>query len=577
MNKKVSTIFSKDSTFKMLISLFSVGAIYSFLCNLAVPYLHVTNAFVAAALSSYVISSFITFTFFYLNILPRLNKTSNEHYFIHQQIKGLNEVAIISTTDRSGKITYVNDNLCKISGYSRDELLGNSHRLIKSDLHSKDFYREMWKTISNGQIWQGQIKNKAKDGSDYWVFSNIIPLRNQHNGQIDEFISIRFDITNEKNLEIELENEQAKNIHMGRLAAIGEMAGSVAHEINNPIAVIMGKIHILKRQLEDVSDTGLREIILSKMHTIEDHAKRITKIVKGLREFSHGGDSNHQDEILSTQLFDSVLELCSEKIKTNGVKLKTKCSEIKFKSTKLHLEQVLINLINNGIDAIAENEEKWLELNLFETENHVHISVTDSGKGIPPELINKIMLPFFTTKPIGKGTGLGLSISKGLIEKMGGDFTYDTNSNNTCFRIIIPKSEGAIFSSLPYHTVINCLDKVRQKLEYRLKMDEIEKNKGEFSLRVAECPLPDWLMKYESRLGKNSDFVEIKTTYEQLRIALADIEWKYVNKTLSDELEIMKSKNQIETAISLLVQRLNALEEKMGPKIIADSEKNLSA
>jgi len=576
MNKKVSTIFSQDSTFKMLTSLFGVGALYSFLCSLAIPYLHITNPFVAAALNSYVVSSFITFTFFYLYILPRMNKTSNEHYFIHQQIKGLNEVAIISTTDRSGKITYVNDNLCKISGYSREELLGKTHRLIKSDFHSKDFYRDMWKTISNGQIWQGQIKNAAKEGTDYWVFSNIIPLRNQHNGEIDEFISIRFDITNEKNLEIELENEQTKNIHMGRLAAIGEMAGSVAHEINNPIAVIMGKIHILKRQIQELSDEGLRETYLSKMITIEDHAKRITKIVKGLREFSHGGDSNNQEEIVSTQLFDSVLGLCNEKIKTNGVKLITKCPEVKFNTTRLHLEQVLINLINNAVDAISDQNEKWLELDLFETENHIHLSVTDSGNGIPPELITKIMLPFFTTKPVGKGTGLGLSISKGLINKMGGEFHYDPNSQNTCFRIIIPKSESVIFSSLPYCNVINCLDKVRQKLEYHSKMNDLEKYQGEFSLKISECPLPEWLTKYEARLGKNSDFIDLKITYEQVRLAMTDLEWKYVNKNINDEIELMKSKNQIETSIALMIQKLNSVEAKVGSKIIADDE-NLSA
>ncbi len=557
----------------MLLSLFMVSAIYSFLSTLALPFLHINNHVVEAALSSYIVSSFITFTFFYLYILPRLNITRSDYHFIQQQIKGLNDVAIISTTDRAGNITYVNDNLCRISGYTKDELLGTNHRLIKSELHDKQFYKEMWQTISKGNIWQGQIKNKAKDGSEYWVFSNIIPLRNPKSGHIDEFISIRFDITHEKNLEHDLESEQAKNIHMGRLAAIGEMAGSVAHEINNPIAVIMGKIHILKRLVENIPDSELRESILSKMFAIEDHSKRITRIVKGLREFSHGGEANHQDEICSTNLFDSVLELCNEKLKINSVKVIKNCPEIKFNSPRLHLEQVLINLINNAVDAIADQEEKWIELHLSETSDHLIFTVTDSGAGIPADIVTKIMHPFFTTKPVGQGTGLGLSISKGLVEKMGGDFFYDQNSQNTCFKIIVPKNEKAIYSALPYKNIITNLVSIREKLECRLQMKDKERYEGEFSLKMPDCPLSVWLLKNEFRLGKNEDFKMLKSTYEQVRLTISDIEWKFMNKNLSDEIEILSSRRQMDDAVTAMIQKLHQIEEiVMVPKPDSDSE-----
>lgn len=563
MNQKIKSASThEDSPLKILGTLFFISVTFSFLTALALPFLQITGVLYQSLISAYVVSFFITFTFYYFHVLPRWGKMTNDRSFIDQQIKGLSEVAIISTADKNGRITFVNENFCRISGYTEEEILGRNHRMIKSDEHDEKFYAHMWKTITKGEIWQGQIKNKAKDGSTYWVYSNIIPLRNHETGKIDEFISIRFNITHEKRLENELENEQAKNVHMGRLAALGEMAGSVAHEINNPVAVIIGKVHILKRSLENVEDGTLRDTITAKMSTIEEHAKRIAKIVKGLREFSHGGEGHHEDQILSTSLFESALELCGEKIKTNGVTIKTLCPEIKFTSSRLQLEQVLVNLINNSVDAIACRKEKWVEVKIHETDQYVHISVTDSGEGIAPEHINKIMLPFFTTKPVGKGTGLGLSISRGLIEKMGGDFFYDPKCPNTCFKIDIPKHENAIFHRLNFSTVIGHMDKVRINLDYRLKMDQVEKYQGAFTLSVPECPLPDWLMKYEARLGKDEDYKELKTTYDQVRTAIAEIEWKYINKNLCEEAEIKKSKLKLDTAINVMIRKLSEIEAK---------------
>lgn len=564
----------EDSPLKILGTLFLIGVFYTYFSTLALHYLYIKSPFVQAAISAYVISSFIVFTFYYLYILPYWGKISTDRSFIDQQIKGLNEVAIISSSDRNGNIISVNDNFCRISGFTREELLGKNHRLVKSDEHSREFYAQMWSTITKGEIWQGQIKNKAKDGSTYWVYSNIIPLRNNQTGKIDEFISIRFNITNEKNLEMELESEQAKSVHMGRLAALGEMAGSVAHEINNPVAVIIGKVHILKRSLETLSDHALRETLLGKMNTIDEHAKRIAKIVKGLREFSHGGENNGHDEISSKALFDSVFELCGEKIKTNAVKVKSDYSEFHFKAPRLQLEQVLVNLINNAIDAIAEKDEKWIDLSMHETEHYIHVSVTDSGNGIPPEIVTKIMLPFFTTKPVGKGTGLGLSISKGLIEKMGGDFFYDENCKNTCFKIAIPKHENAIFHTLNFRTVIGYLGVVREKLDDRLQLDASQKYKGEFSLKIPECPLPEWLLKYDACLGKDEDFKELKNTYDNFRTAMAEVEWKFINKNLCDEMEIARSRQKFNQAIDVMIQKLTEVEQK---RVLKDSAREPGA
>lgn len=556
MNKKHLLVSMEDSPFRIMMTLISITAFWEFCIQLCLHQLNIKNNLVEVTLSAYLLASFVSFTFYFFYLLPKWKRISTEHSFIDQQITGLNEVAIISSTNKYGNIIYANDNFCRISGFSREEVLGKNHRIIKSSYHSNEFYAEMWNTISKGNIWKGQIKSRAKDGREYWVYASIIPLRNNETGKIDEYISIRFDITKEKNFELELENEQAKNIHMGRLAALGEMAGSVAHEINNPVAVIIGKLHLLRRTLDQVENKALRDSILSKMKTVEEHSKRIAKIVKGLREFSHGGDSNTFEEVDSIQLLESVFELCGEKLKNNGVKIQIKCPEIKFHSTRLQLEQVLVNLINNSIDAIAQNKEKWIEISMHETENNIHLAVKDSGNGIPDEILKKIMLPFFTTKPVGKGTGLGLSISKGLIEKLGGEFFYDRESVHTCFKISLPKNELVIFNTLDYAKVIDCLGKVSLKVDCFQTINDLEKYEGEFSLKIPECDLPEWLIKYEARLGKNPDFLELKNTYNLACAHISDIEWKYMNKNFSDEVEFARSKLQLNQSIELLKNKL---------------------
>ncbi len=551
-------MFNDKSPFRVLVILFGIASLSTFFSTWALNHLSINNFFIAALINSYVISSFVTFIFYYVYLLPRWQKKTNDQYFIEQQITGLNEVAIISMTDRKGNIIFVNDNFCKISGHARSELLGQNHRLIKSDEHSTEFYEKMWGTISKGKIWQGQVKNKAKNGSTYWVDSNIIPLKNLDSERFENFISIRFNITKEKLLELELEHEQAKNIHMGRLAALGEMAGSVAHEINNPLTVIVGNIHISKQLLKRMEDASLRDSIISKLISVEAHSNRIAKIVKGLREFSHGGDTNSNEDILPHGLMNSVLELCSEKLKNYDIDVRIHADDFVFQAPLLQLEQVLINLINNAVDAISINEEKWISIDLRESYDFAHITVTDSGNGIPTDICRKMMLPFFTTKPVGKGTGLGLSISKGLIDKLGGEFFYDSNSANTCFKIILPMSDDSLFKNIQYEGTLEYHSHLRGKMGNHLTPEEIH----ELALKLAECPLSTWIQKYEGRLGKHHDYIALKSEHERFKTAVTDMKWKLINRTLCDEMDILRSRKQLDECLQSMDLKIEELKIK---------------
>jgi PAS domain S-box-containing protein len=239
----------------------------------------------------------------------------------------------------------------------------------------------------------------------------------------------------------EIKEKDQMLLHSSKMSSLGEMAGGVAHEINNPLGVILGKADLILKKIE--SGTYTNEYGIRQISKIIEMSERITKIVKGLKSFSRNAEG---DPFLPTELNSiiiNVLSLCEEKYKTNAIKVDVivdKNIVIECRSTQI--EQVLLNLLNNSSDAIENTQEKWVRIEALDLGESIQIFVTDSGGGIPPQVVQKLMQPFFTTKGIGQGTGLGLSISKGIIETHHGKFFYDPKSKNTRFVIEIPKSQS---------------------------------------------------------------------------------------------------------------------------------------
>ena len=167
----------------------------------------------------------------------------------------LDHAAIVATTDVTGRITYVNDKFVEISGYSREELIGQDHRIINSSYHSKEFIRDLWRTIANGQVWHGELRNRAKDGHFYWVDTTIVPFLDTR-GKPYQYIAIRSDITARKAAEERLAQQAA-------LARVGQMAAVVAHEVRNPLAGVKGAIQVLmsRRSADDSELPVMRDIV----------------------------------------------------------------------------------------------------------------------------------------------------------------------------------------------------------------------------------------------------------------------------------------------------------------------------
>lgn len=246
---------------------------------------------------------------------------------------------------------------------------------------------------------------------------------------------------------LEIESQQKKMLHNSKMAALGEMAGGVAHEINNPIAIMSGYSQMLRSAV--LQKTLSNEIALNTLDKIDLTIARIIKVVRGLREFSRNGDKDEFQESFVKLIVEDTLELCVARYRNEGITLRFNevPADLSFDCRAVQVSQVLLNLLNNAADAVKEKKEKWVEVSCQDLGKVIHFKVRDSGDGIPGHLRQKIMQPFFSTKEPGKGSGLGLSISMGLIGDHGGRLYLDEQDPNTCFVMEIPKKHSAIKKS----------------------------------------------------------------------------------------------------------------------------------
>lgn len=192
----------------------------------------------------------------------------------------------------------------QISGYSRNELLGSNHRIINSGTHPKEFFEDMWSTISQGEQWGGEICNRNKDGDLYWVYTVIFPVMFEN--EISAYYSLRVDITEQKKMEESLADEREKNVHASQLAAIGEISAGIGHEISNPLTVLSANIELLSR-LEMPPEK--KEKAFGQM---AKSVNRINKIVKGLHHLAQGSRKDERSLHNLQDVFSNTLEFCEE-------------------------------------------------------------------------------------------------------------------------------------------------------------------------------------------------------------------------------------------------------------------------
>ena len=236
-----------------------------------------------------------------------------------------------------------------------------------------------------------------------------------------------------------LANQKVRMINSSKLAAIGEMAGSLAHEINNPLSIIHGRAERLKMLAEDKT-LNLSDVVKTA-DTIEATSMRISRIVNGLRTLSRNGDKDPIEKVSLAKLINETVELSLQRFREKEINLQVdKIDEdLEINCRSVQIAQVILNLLNNAYDAVYELKLlKWVKISVGTTGEQVQVSIKNNGSKIPENIQERIFEPFFTTKEAGRGTGLGLSISRSIIESHGGTLYLDTKVEETCFVFWLP-------------------------------------------------------------------------------------------------------------------------------------------
>ncbi|CAM3736286.1 PAS domain-containing protein [Mesobacillus zeae] len=333
----------------------------------------------------------------------------------------LDESSIVAITDEKGIIKSVNNKFCEISKYSRDELIGQTHGLLNSRFHSKEFFEHFWKTIRSGSVWKGEIRNKAKDGSYYWVDTTIVPFLNEE-GKPYQYLAIRNDITERKKSE-ELLHRQDK------LAAVGQLAAGVAHEIRNPLTSMKGYAEFLQLDEEDPQRREFIDIILDEIDRVNNIVEEFMLLAKP--------KAVELEEKNIIPIIRNVVSLLEFEARKRNVKLQIDTNQdiVQIECDENRLKQVFLNFIKNGIEAMPNGGDLYVRAKVVE--NNIVISIQDTGVGIPPDTLKKIGEPFYTTKK--NGNGLGLMVSFKIIESHNGKVYIESEQDKgTTFKIYLP-------------------------------------------------------------------------------------------------------------------------------------------
>jgi len=330
---------------------------------------------------------------------------------------------IVSKTDLTGKITYVNDAFVECFGYSREELLGNTHAMLRDSETSQELYSDLWTTILAGNIWRGLIKNRNKEGDAVYLDASVIPIKSE-SGEIQEFIATRIDITERVHADAAM--KEARDLAEAATEAKSQFLANMSHEIRTPMNAILGMGHLALQ-------TELTEAQHNYINKGNKAAKSLLNLINDILDFSKIEAGKLNLELLPFHLED-VLNNLSNVVSTNQ---HAKRVEILFDTSQdipyelvgdsLRLTQVLINLLNNAIKFTEEGEIIVSSRMLSKKDKSVvlEFSVKDSGIGIEPDKIENLFDIFSqvdssTTRKYG-GSGLGLAICKELVEIMGGN------------------------------------------------------------------------------------------------------------------------------------------------------------
>jgi len=345
-------------------------------------------------------------------------------------------------TDRSGKVEYVNPAFETINGYSPGEVKGQTLALLNSGKHDSDFFHAIWSTIRSGQVWEGTIINRRKDGSKYPALMTIVPI--QDNGNIEFYAAIQQDMSEYEKLEAQFRQAQ-------KMESLGTMVGGIAHDFNNMLAGLLMHIYLVKKHIHNP------ELALEKLEMAEQLGYQAAKMLKDMLIFSRNEQGQKEKLNLNKILQESLRMLRVSIPEHIGLSLDVCDQDLPVLCDVTQFQQVMMNLLNNARDAMGDQVDGKIHILLEHfipgqdfADNHpdahdecmAKLTVRDNGSGMPEDVLAKVFDPFFTTKAAGHGTGLGLSMVFGCIRHHGGIIEVESEPGvGTCFHIYLPLVE----------------------------------------------------------------------------------------------------------------------------------------
>jgi len=396
---------------------------------------------------------------------------------LKQYKEAIEKSNIISKTDTDGIITFVNDEFCKISGYSKDELIGQNHNIVRHPDVPESTFTLLWDTIKSKEIYKNTAKNIAKDGSTFYVNTTIIPILDE-NENIVEFVAIRYDVTKEvfykhklqkkekelqelnaslekrvdektkelkelnETLELRIQEEISKNeakqkvmFWQSRLASLGEMLANIAHQWRQPLTELNLIIFTLKKSAINGDKDEVKKFY--------DESKKIIKNMSNtIDDFSNffKPDKEKQPFKLADSINES-LHILEKLISTEMINVKTELEDIEVLGITNELSQVIVNLIKNSSDAFIHNSIliREMRISVKKEGGFGVVEIEDNAGGIAEKSTYKIFEPYFTTKHKSQGTGLGLFMSKMICEQgLNGSLDVKSKKGTTTFIIKIP-------------------------------------------------------------------------------------------------------------------------------------------
>lgn len=366
-------------------------------------------------------------------------EVNRQREFVEEVINAIPDALYVM--DENHKFIYGNRVFAGLIQKNLGEYVGRSPQDFLPEAEAKSLIRYNQEVLKSGLPNEVEEDYLSTENRKRYFLSKRIPFSLGDGSRV--LISIMRDFTERRTLEHELQVSRARQEEASRLATLGETAGGIAHEINNPLNVLVGVAELMKAKVEKDGSID-KEKLFEYCERIVKYSMRIAKIVRGLRSISRDASQDPFQEVPLSQVVEETLELCRHHFSSRGIELvvKRQDEELYVSGRLAQISQIIMNLINNARDAVEGLENPTVHIEVGETAQMGYIRVWDSGPGVTEEVEAKIMRPFFTTKPPGKGTGLGLSISKSIAIEHRGDLFLNKQISRSCFELHIPLAQS---------------------------------------------------------------------------------------------------------------------------------------